>query len=60
MAEYRAYRIKDGRISTPPNIIVADDDKRAIEQAKQLVDGADIELWDRARFVRGFRTTDPK
>jgi hypothetical protein len=24
------------------------------------VDGYDIELWERARFVRGFKTTDPR
>jgi hypothetical protein len=60
MAEYRVYRVKDNHISGPPSIIVADDDQHAIEQAKQLVDGYDIELWDGPRFVMGLKTTDPR
>jgi hypothetical protein len=54
MPDYRAYIVgTDG----PFNSIRADflhnhpDDANAIEAAKQLVDGDDIELWDGDRFV---------
>jgi len=55
MSDYRAY-IVDG----PFNSIIAKflhnhpDDATASEAAKQLVDGHDIELWDRDRFVGRF------
>ena len=60
MPDYRAYLIKRGHIEGPPNIVVADTDQEAIDQAKQLVDGHDVELWERARFVIGLRSTDAK
>jgi hypothetical protein len=55
MPDYRAY-IVDG----PFNSIRTEfhynhpDDATAIEAAKQLVGGHDIELWDRDRFVGRF------
>jgi hypothetical protein len=55
MPDYRAY-IVDG----PFNSILAEflrnhpDDATAIEAAKHLVGGHDIELWDRDRFVGRF------
>jgi hypothetical protein len=57
MPDYRAYIVgADGPFSS----IRADflhnhpDDAAAIEAAKQLVDGHDIELWDRDRLVGRF------
>ena len=48
---YRAYLIgADGRIETASPLEAATDDE-AMEQARQLVDGHDIELWDRGRLV---------
>jgi hypothetical protein len=58
MAEYRAYRIKNNHIAEPPRIISADNDQQAAEQAKQFVDGCDVELWDGPRFVIGMRASD--
>jgi len=58
MPEYRAYLIKDKRIAGPPTLIDADADPVAIEQAKQLVDGHDVELWEGPRFVIGLRSSD--
>jgi hypothetical protein len=55
--DYRAYIVGiDGAFNSiraeflhnPP------DDTTAIEAAKQLVEGHDIELWDRDRFVGRF------
>jgi hypothetical protein len=60
MPAYRAYPLKDNHVAGPPNIIVADSDHDAIEQAKQLVDGHDVELWDGPRFVMGLKSTDAK
>jgi hypothetical protein len=53
MSDYRAYRLKNDHIDGPPGIIVADHDKEAIERAKSLADGHDIELWEGPRFVVG-------
>ena len=52
MATYRAYLV-DGRghIGRPPHVFESDDDGTAITQAKQYVDGCDVELWDRERMV---------
>jgi len=51
MAEYRAYTVgHDGHfIGFEP--LVCADDVDAIEQAKRLVDGYDIELWSGDRLV---------
>jgi glycyl-tRNA synthetase beta subunit len=52
MAAYRAYRVDQNKhIKGPPMLIVADNDAQATEQAKQFVDGCDVELWDGARMV---------
>ena len=58
MPYYRAYRIKDNHITDAPTVIEADTDAVAIEQAKQFVDGHDVELWQGARFVIGLRSKD--
>ena len=57
MPDYRAYIVGiDGQF----NSIIAGflhnhpDDAAAIEAAKQLAEGHDIELWDRDRFVGRF------
>ena len=60
MSEYRAYKLRNDRIADPPSIVVADTDQDAIEQAKQLVDGNDVELWSGPRFVIGIKSKDPK
>jgi hypothetical protein len=54
MADYRAYFVgADGhfRYAIPMDCI---SDDAAIEQTKQLLDGEDIELWQRARKVAAF------
>jgi hypothetical protein len=51
MAEYRAYIVgHDGHfIGFEP--LVCGDDAEAIERAKRLVDGHDIELWSGDQLV---------
>jgi hypothetical protein len=57
LPNYRAYIVG---IDSPFDSVRAEflhnhpDDATAIEAAKQLVDGCDIELWDRDRFVGRF------
>jgi hypothetical protein len=55
MAEYRVYKIRNDRVAEPPTAIEADTDATAIEQAKQYVEGCDVELWQGVRFVIGLK-----
>ena len=51
MPHYRAYIVGlDGHFLKSIDLSCADD-MAAIESAKQLVDGNDIELWQQGRFV---------
>ena len=54
MPEYRVYIVdSDGHFKSAVALICADDEI-AKEQAKQLVDGHDVELWQYARKVATF------
>jgi hypothetical protein len=54
MHEYRAYIIgPDGPIQSRVDLVCADEDT-AIEHAKQLVDGHDVELWELDRKIATF------
>lgn len=57
MQEYRAYILgPDGHVRDRVDI-VCDDDETAKEKAKQLVDGQDVELWQRDRRIAEFKAT---
>jgi hypothetical protein len=52
MPDYRLYTLKnDGHIAGPPKILQCADDQEAIAEAKKLLDGLDIEIWQGARVV---------
>ena len=54
MPEYRAYIVgPDGHFQSSV-ALECDDDDKAMEQAQQLVDGHDVELWQRARKLARF------
>jgi hypothetical protein len=54
MPEYRAYIVgHDGHFSEAVPLVCADDDE-AMKKAKQLVDGHDVELWQRDRKIATF------
>jgi hypothetical protein len=54
MPYYRSYIIgRDGRFDTAMEFD-CDDDKAAMESAKQLVNGRDVELWQRDRKIAKF------
>jgi hypothetical protein len=53
MPDYRAYLVgDDGHFEAVS--LVCDDDADATEKAKRLVDGHDVELWQRARKIARF------
>jgi HJR/Mrr/RecB family endonuclease len=57
MPDYRAYIVGTGGHFDSTRIEFLHnhpDDATAIEAAKQLADGRDVELWDRDRFVGRF------
>jgi hypothetical protein len=57
MADYRVYIIgADGHFLRSVELVCPDDEK-AQEFAKQLVDGHDVELWERDRKVATFKHT---
>jgi hypothetical protein len=52
MPLYRIYQLDEaGHVSDPPKIIEARTAAVAIGQAKQMVDGYDLEIWDGSRCV---------
>jgi hypothetical protein len=55
MPEYRVYIIgSDGHFHSAVPLECADDDE-AMERAEQLVDGHDVELWQRDRKIAKFQ-----
>jgi hypothetical protein len=55
MPEYRAYKIgSEGHFFEAVPLVCADD-AEAMEKAKQLVTGNDVELWERTRKVAVFK-----
>lgn len=55
MAEYRAYVVgPDGHVKDRVDL-VCDNEEAAKERAKQLVDGHDIELWQRDQRIAIFK-----
>ena len=54
MAHYRAYVIAQDGHFIKSVILDCVDDNAAIESAKQLVDGHDIELWQLDRQIAKF------
>jgi hypothetical protein len=60
MAEYKVYRIKNDKIAEPPVVFESPAEAAAIERAKQLVDGCDVELWQGPRFVIGLKGSGNK
>jgi hypothetical protein len=52
MPDYRVYPVdKDNHIAAVAYIVTCDTDQDAIENARPLVNGHDVELWQGARQV---------
>jgi hypothetical protein len=54
MAEYRAYLLGSDDHFRKAVHLICSDDAEAIEKAKQLVDGHDVELWQLDRKIATF------
>jgi len=54
MPEYRVYIVGSDCHFYDSVPLECDDDYEAMEKAKQLVDGHDVELWQRARKIARF------
>jgi len=53
MPEYRIYTVKkDGHLAGPPKVVACLDDEAAVNEAKQLLDELNIEVWQGARVVK--------
>jgi hypothetical protein len=59
MPEYRVYPLNAGRLAGPAQVLVSENDREAIEKAKQLMNGHAAEVWDGARFVATIRPRGP-
>ena len=60
MQEYRVFLIdQNGRIAEPAQILECADDKAAVEQARQYLDGRAVEVWNGARRVVHLDPTHP-
>jgi hypothetical protein len=55
MPQYRAYAVQKGRRVDVPALFEAASDDDAIPQARALLDGPYIQLWQANRFVTGLR-----
>jgi hypothetical protein len=52
MHDYRIFHIdKNGRIAGPATVVECPDDRAAVEQAQQYLDGRGVEVWKGARMV---------
>jgi hypothetical protein len=52
MADYRLYHLDiSGHLAGPPDGLTCENDQTAIERAGRLLDGHDLELWQRDRLV---------
>jgi len=59
MSEYRAFISgSDGHVQSRVDL-TCKTEKEAVEQAKQLVDGHDVELWQLDRHIQTFKTDEP-
>lgn len=51
MVEYRAYLVGDDDHYKSVRVLDCPDDATAIAEAKKLLDGLDIELWQLGRMI---------
>jgi hypothetical protein len=52
MPTYRIYTFDEGgHIQEPPKVIECEYDEAAVKEAKQLLNGKPIEVWEKARRI---------
>jgi hypothetical protein len=62
MREYRLYSLVSGtnHIKGVPAILVCENDTKAIQEARERLNGLDLEVWDGARRVIRIESQQPK
>jgi hypothetical protein len=63
MPSYQAYPVSKNRqvAAAPPVTITCKNERDGLQQAQQLVDDFDIELWDGPRFIARLKSLqEPK
>jgi hypothetical protein len=58
MAQYYVYTMGPDRHIVARAEMECPSDQEAIARVKQLLGGHDLELWEKARFIRSFRSQD--
>jgi hypothetical protein len=59
MTAYRVYFVDDtGHVAGPPKIVECADDNEALQKAKQLIDGKDLEVWEGPRLIARFPASE--
>jgi hypothetical protein len=58
MYPYRIYFVGSDGLFSGAQFLECADDQEAIQKARQLVDGHDVELWNGERFVARFLHED--
>lgn len=59
MPDYRIYKTtKEHRIDGIPTEIVCDNDTDAVEQARKMSEGLDIEIWNGPRLVTQLKAAE--
>jgi hypothetical protein len=56
MTAYRVYFVEEStcRVAGPPKVLECADDNEALQKARQLVDGKDVEVWEGPRLIARF------
>jgi hypothetical protein len=61
MPKYRIFTVgRDQHFSGMPKIVECVDDNDAVDQAMQLANGLDLEIWDHKRMVARLPSSPPK
>ena len=59
MPEYRIFPLtSDNHIKNAPALVVCENDSAALEQAKKMLDGHNLEVWEGNRLVTRLTSTD--
>ena len=60
MPDYRVYPVVGNHIPAVAYVVTCDTDQEAIEKARPLVNGHDVELWQGARQVGRIKTDETR
>lgn len=61
MPTYRLYLVdQDNHVACTPKVLTFASDENAVERAKQIVDGHDVEVWQGTRLITVIKSSDAK